>query len=157
MMNLSGDEMKISEQHVNLGPSIRKRDHEDYKKFKAWFIQRNPFTFQDEHLHSLSSGWVSNGKNDNVNCDRAEEIGLAIQKSLDDQNFGTAVIRRKNCLKPLEALQRVQCESNKKRSISIQLSFLLAWRQLLNKRMMSRGIYIIYYPFLHPHCSEMGL
>ena len=90
--------MKISEQHVNLGPSIRKRDHEDYKKFKAWFIHRNPFTFQDEHLHSLSSGWVSSGNNDNVNCDRAEDIGLAIQQSLDDQNVGTAVIRKKALL-----------------------------------------------------------
>ena len=70
-------------QHVDMSVARQKRDHEDYNKFKDWLIQRNPFSFSDDHPHSLSSGIVSDSSVDEINCDKAEELGAIIQKSFD--------------------------------------------------------------------------
>ena len=69
MMALSGVAVKSSKQHVDMGESRRKRDFEDYEKFKVWLATRNPFYFPDEHLHSLTSGFISDSNNDGINRD----------------------------------------------------------------------------------------
>ena len=107
MMTLSGLNLKSSEQHIDMGESRRKRDYEDYKMFRDWLEQRNPFTSVDEHLHSLTSGWVSISGEDLVNCERSENIGASIQQTLDGQNLATATVQRKTCIRPLEALGNV--------------------------------------------------
>ena len=59
MTELSGVVTKTSEQHVDMGETRRKRDNEDSLKFIAWLKERNPFTYNGEHLHSLSTGVTS--------------------------------------------------------------------------------------------------
>ena len=54
MKLLGGSSVKRSEQHIDLGPSRLTQDHTDWKRFKDWLTARNPFTFEDSNLHSLS-------------------------------------------------------------------------------------------------------
>ena len=69
----------------------------------AWLQERNPFGFEDENLHSLSTEIISMTSKDSVNCEDAEELGLKIQKELD-VSLGAATIKRKNQIKPLASL-----------------------------------------------------
>ena len=102
IMTLSGLDLKSSEQHIDMGESRRKRDHEDYKIFRDWLEQRKPFTFVDEHLHSLTSGWVSISGEDLVNCERSEG-----DWSKHSRNIGWSTVGRKTCIRPLEVLWNV--------------------------------------------------
>ena len=103
MTNLTGIVTKSSEQHTDLRASRRKQDKEHGLKFTAWLQERNPFGFEDENLHSLSTGIISMTSKDSVNCEDAEELGLKIQKELDVL-LGAATIKRKNQIKPLASL-----------------------------------------------------
>ena len=104
MTTLTNMKMKTSEQHVDLSSSRRKRDKEDGLKFTTWLEESNPFTYEDKHLHSLSTGIVSIEGKDNVNCERAEGLGLIIQKELDNTSLSSASIKRKHQIKPLDTL-----------------------------------------------------
>ena len=55
----------------------------------------NPFGFEDENLHSLSTGIISITSKD-VNCEDAKELGLKIQKEFDNVSLSAATIKRKN-------------------------------------------------------------
>ena len=77
--DLSGLAVNSSQQHVDLGQTRRCKNQSDCQKFVQWLKERNPFLFEDEHLHSLSLGLVSNGRDD-VNCENLEEVGLLMQK-----------------------------------------------------------------------------
>ena len=105
MTELSGVKTRTSEQHVDMGASRCKRDNEDRLKFTTWLEERNPFTYKDEHLHSLSTGIVSVIGKDSVNCERAEELGWQIQEELDNMSLADASVKRKNQIKPLDAFQ----------------------------------------------------
>ena len=59
MTNLTGIVTKSSEQHTDLRASRRKQDEEHGLKFTAWLQERNLFGFEDENLHSLSTGIIS--------------------------------------------------------------------------------------------------
>lgn len=59
MNHFSHSTIKTSEQHVDLGPSRMKRDASDWIKFYDWLTNRNPFSYNDQNLHSLSSGFIS--------------------------------------------------------------------------------------------------
>ena len=83
MAQLSGITHKSSQQHIELGSTLWSQDYKNYEKFLIWSQQTNPFSFEDEHLHFLSSGLVSKVSNDQVNCKEAEELGLKINKQLD--------------------------------------------------------------------------
>ena len=104
MMDVSGLIVKSSEQHVEMGMARRSRDYAHCKIFLEWLQQRNPFSYEDQHLHSLSLGLVSDG-HDGVNCDRAEEIGQMIQEKLDNVPILECKIKRKDQVLPLIALQ----------------------------------------------------
>ena len=82
MTEATGVAVKSSEQHVEMGITRRSRDHRDCQKFLEWLQQRNPFLYEDNCLHSLSLGMISD-ECDAVNCDQAEEVGQAIQDQLD--------------------------------------------------------------------------
>ena len=59
MKLLAGSSVKRSEQHIDFGPSRLTQNHTDWKRFKDWLTARNPFTFEDSNLHSLSTGFIS--------------------------------------------------------------------------------------------------
>ena len=106
-MELTGLTVKTSEQHVDVSEARRKRDWEDFNKFRDCLAERNPFTFTNSNLHSLHAGWTSISGKDHVNCDDAEELGASIHKMLDDNSLATAKIKRKSCFKPLKSLSNV--------------------------------------------------
>ena len=95
MINLTGIFTKSSEQHRDLRPSRRKQDKEQGLKFTAWLQERNPFGFEDENLHSLSTEIISMARKDSVNCEDAEELGLKIKKELDNVSLSATTITRK--------------------------------------------------------------
>ena len=104
MTNLTGIVTKSSEQHTDLRASRRKQNKEHGLKFTAWLQERNPSGFEDENLHSLSTGIISITSKDSINCEDAEELGLKIQKELDNLSLSAATIKRKNQIKPLASL-----------------------------------------------------
>ena len=75
MLQLTGAAAKSSEQHEEIGKSRTKQDYQDCLKFFNWLTRRNPFLIPDGNLHSLSGGMVSIQGKDDVNCERAEDIG----------------------------------------------------------------------------------
>ena len=87
MSELTGKYKKSSEQHVDMSKSRIKRDN-DFATAQDWFDLHEPFDESKPCLKSLSSGLDG----DELNCDDAEMVGLAIQRSLDamcmeDVNF----------------------------------------------------------------------
>jgi len=104
MNQFSNSTIITSEQHVDLGPSRMKRDLSDWTKFHDWLSNRNPFAYNDQNLHSLSSGFISILGEDEVNCERAEEIGSKAQEMMNNLKFTDVTIKRKNQIKPLDTL-----------------------------------------------------
>ena len=56
MSSLSGVAIKYNGQHIEMGSSRRSRDFGDACKYVEWLKKRNPFTYDDPHLHSLANG-----------------------------------------------------------------------------------------------------
>ena len=104
MTNLTGIVTKSSEYYTDLRASRRKQDEEHGLKFTASLQERNPFGFEDENLYSLSTGIIFMTSKDSVNSEYAEELGLKIQKELDNVSLSTATIKRKNQIKTLASL-----------------------------------------------------
>ena len=104
MLQLTGAAAKSSEQHEEIGKSRTKQDYQDCLKFLNWLTIRNAFLIPDENLHSLSSGMVSIQGKDDVNCERAEDIGKKIQTALDNTAYNNASIKRKDQIKTLKFL-----------------------------------------------------
>ena len=104
MTDVFGLTVKSSEQHVEMGMTRCSRDYADCKVFLEWLKKRNPFSYEDQHLHSLSLGLVSDGQ-DGINCDRAEEIGQMIQEKMDNTPILECKIKRKDQIQPIIALQ----------------------------------------------------
>ena len=96
MTNLTGIVTKSSEQHTDLRALRRKQDIEHGLKFTAWPQERNPFGCEDKNLHSLPIGIISMTSKDSVNYEDAEELGLKIQKELDNVSMSAATIKCKN-------------------------------------------------------------
>jgi hypothetical protein len=104
MTSLSGLTVVSSEQHIEMGVSRRARDFDDSEVFIQWFKKRNPFAYNDSNLHSLSTGLVSVSGKDEVNCEKAEQLGRKIQVSLDNLTIMEATIKRSDQLRPLDYL-----------------------------------------------------
>ena len=102
MKLLGGSSTKNSEQHIDLGPSRLKQDHADWQTFRNWLKARNPFTFEDANLHSLSTGFISISGEDEINCDEAERIGTDIQATMDGKSITEVKFKRKDQAKPLD-------------------------------------------------------
>ena len=103
MTTFTGRERKSSEQHVDMTKSRRQRDYTDMMKIRAWLDQHEPFDENVPGLRSLSTGLTAKD-GDGVNCDRAEEVGLAIHKKMDNLVFTDAKISRSDHVKPLAYL-----------------------------------------------------
>ena len=77
----------------------------DWKRFKEWLTARNPSTFEDSNLHSLSTGFISIAGEDEINCDDSERIGANIQAGMDSKTFTKVRFKRNNQAKPLDWYQ----------------------------------------------------
>ena len=60
---------------------------------------------------------------DDVNCDKAEEVGFSIQKSLDNLSLASASIKRKDRIKTLESLQHKAKQTGSVTSIDPKIMF----------------------------------
>ena len=58
-------------------------DCEDVRSFQRWFDQHEPFDLDEHRLHSLSSGLTATDGG-GINCDKNEEVGMKLQKQLDN-------------------------------------------------------------------------
>ena len=104
MVQLTGAATKSSELHQKMGRSRTKQDYHHCIKLLDWLALRNPFLVPNSSLHSLSTGLVST-EGDDINCEKAEDVGKTIQATLDNSFFNYASVKRKDKIKPLEALQ----------------------------------------------------
>jgi hypothetical protein len=104
MSNLTGQKHRTSEQHIELGATRVGRDNTDLEKLISWFEIHDPFDPSQTLLKSLSSGLTALD-DDGINCDDAENVGLEIQKSLDNKSVADAKIKRSEKVKTLSDLQ----------------------------------------------------
>ena len=95
---------QTSEQHIELGTSIIKRDNSDLIKVQNWFEKHDPFDQSEPNLKSLSSGVIASTES-GINCDKIEKVGEEIQKSLDGKALQDASVKRKDMVKTLENLK----------------------------------------------------
>lgn len=104
MTDLTNNHHKTSQQHVDLGASRLKRDMTDLGKLKDWLTKSSPFNEEEPFLKSISTGLTAT-KEDQINCDDAEQVGKAIQRQLDEMLFSKAKIKRKYQIRTLEYLK----------------------------------------------------
>ena len=71
-------------QHKELDSALAERDNNGFLKILIWFCNHDPST-ASEKLVCLDSGYMD--ENNIVNCDRAENIGVCIQKLLHNEIF----------------------------------------------------------------------
>ena len=148
MTELSGVVTKTSEQHVDMGETRRKRDKEDSLNFIAWLEERNPFTYNDKHLHSLSTGVTSVAGKDDVNCERSEELGWSIQEEIDNPSLDAAKIPRKNQIKPLDSVRNTV--EIKQVEVNVNITVLLTRLAAVAKREVNEEDYFDYELTIEP-------
>ena len=92
---------RSTEEHVEVGLSRMRRDFADFFKIKHYLQLYSPFRFlHNSSLIHLSSGVVAHAE-DMVDCERAEEIGIGIQKKWDDCCYGDIVCKRSEQVKTM--------------------------------------------------------
>ena len=69
------------EHHIELGKNQQKHDNIDLPKLILWFNCYESFDLSEFCLKSLSVGLVIS---DDINCDKAEAVGEAIQNALNN-------------------------------------------------------------------------
>ena len=110
MTELTQNQHKTCEQHVDLSASRLKRDTRDLAKLKDWLAKNNPFNEEEPFLKSISTGLTAT-EYDKINCDEAEKVGKSIQRQLDEVPFLKSKIKRKDQIRTLECLKNgVQLE-----------------------------------------------
>jgi 5'-3' exonuclease len=92
---------KSAEVHKEMSNYRIRRDNEDFQKILAWFQSHNPFATSDK-LVCLNTGLTD--ERNIVTCDKAEEIGAIIQKTLDGRSFADCSFKRTNQIKNLQSL-----------------------------------------------------
>ena len=92
MQNLTGVMYHTSEQHKETTKARQERDYKDTNELITFLSQRNPFN-PDPSLRSITSGVVAE---DNVNADKANELGGKILSSLAGKNVHDHSFRRKD-------------------------------------------------------------
>ena len=104
MTSLTGRHHETSEQHAELGKSRRNRDERDYIEIFKWLQAHDPFSEDSTYeLRSLSTGLTAS-KDDNINCDRVEEVGQRIQSSLDGVAVSAAKLKKSDAVRTLQQL-----------------------------------------------------
>ena len=90
-------------EHVEVGKSRVLRDNRDMQTCLKWFDDNNPFNVTADKLRSLSTGVVAN-QCDGVNCDIAEDVGLDIQRKMDNKSFTEVKFSRSEQVRTLAYL-----------------------------------------------------
>ena len=99
-------QLATSEQHVEMRVSRIKRDFEDINKMITWLQNHNPFDDTDpSRLRSLSSGLASN-KKDGINCGTAEDVGITMQKKMDNKSYTEISFKRTDQVRTLENIRK---------------------------------------------------
>ena len=98
-------QLATSEQHVEMRVSRIKRDFEDINKMITWLQNHNPFDDTDSSLRSLSSGQASNEK-DGINCDIAEDVGIIMQKKMDNKSYTEISFKGTDQVRILENIRK---------------------------------------------------
>ena len=83
-------------------PGLHKITLIRYKRFKDWLTARNPFTFEDSNLHSLSTGFISIAGEDKINCDNFQRNGANTQAGMNGKRFTQVRFKRNDQVKPLD-------------------------------------------------------
>ena len=105
MSNFTELQLATSEQHVEMRVSRIKRDFEDINKMITWLQNHNPFDDIDPSLRSLSSGQASNEK-DGINCDIAEDVGIIMQKKMDNKSYTEISFKGTDQVRALENIRK---------------------------------------------------
>jgi hypothetical protein len=106
MTNINNIKHQTSEQHVELRPSRKLRDHKDLLIILQWLLSYHPFMPADPNLRSLHSGVSSIDGCDDVNCDNVEVIRETIQQKLDGKTFSEAKFKKADYVKTMVNLQK---------------------------------------------------
>ena len=94
-----------TDKYREMGATRAKRDGADISKILLWFEEKDPFSRADGRLCSLSTGFTA-VEGDGINCDMAEEVGASLQKQMDGAGFLDVVLKKGNCVKTLQQLQK---------------------------------------------------
>jgi hypothetical protein len=106
----------VHSEHTDVSKARIARDTSDVVKIGTLLAANSPFRLADcTRLISLISG-VSSGANDNLNCDKADEVGFEIQMTWNDKRYSEITFRRNDCVKNLATLHNVykldECDSD---------------------------------------------
>ena len=104
MTDLTGSKHSTSVQHVEMSVSRIKKGNQTLQLLQEWFATNNPFDLSCTELRSLSTGLVAM-EDDNINCDKAELVGKAIQTKLDGAPIFNCTIKRKDQIRTLSCLK----------------------------------------------------
>jgi len=105
MSAATGDEAK--REHAEAGVARAVRDCADIDKILSWLDNdiHNPFVVGDGKLCNIATG-LSGSDADKITCDVAEDVGPAIQTSMDNQSFTEIVLKRSDEVRTLALLQK---------------------------------------------------
>lgn len=92
MQNLTDIVNNTSEQHKEATKARQERDHKEAHEIVTFLSLRNPFS-ADPSLRSITTGIVAE---DNVNADKAKEVGEKIPSSLTGKKVYDHSFRRKD-------------------------------------------------------------
>ena len=93
---------KVDNTLILVFPGLHKITLIRYKRFKDWLTTRNPFTFEDSNLYSLSTGFISIAGEDEISCDDSERIGANTQAGMNGKRFTQVRFKRNDQAKPLD-------------------------------------------------------
>lgn len=99
---LANVRMDTADQHVDASDSRVKKNAEDIKKLLDWFSSHDPFPEINKIL-SIASGVVGN---DNINCHKAREVGIASMSKMTGQTFNNIKLKRSEKVLPLLAASK---------------------------------------------------
>ena len=92
MQNLADIVNNTSEQHKEATKARQERDHKDAHEIVTFLSLRNPFS-ADPSLRSITTGIVAE---DNVNADKAKEVGEKILSSLTGKNMYALLSKKRS-------------------------------------------------------------
>ena len=102
MLELTGNAYKTSEQHCKLRNARITRDVKNLQIIHSWFTENCSFLEKAELL-CVSTGLTASQDSD-INCDRANEIGVKIQQPIDNQTYTFAEVPLKEKIATLATL-----------------------------------------------------
>lgn len=109
MQNLTDIVDNTSEQHKEATKARQERDHKDAHEIVTFLSLRNPFG-ADKSLRSITTGIVAE---DNVNADKAKEVGEKILSSLTGKNVYDHSFRRKDQVVTMASKAAVKFDDGK--------------------------------------------